>query len=249
MSRAVLITGASSGIGAATARLAARDGWNVGVHYRSDREGAEAVARDVEAMGRTAVPMQGDMANPDDIAALFATFDAAFGRIDGLVNNAGIVDVTSRVDAFGHDRLRRLFDINVIGPILVAGEAVRRMSTAKGGQGGAIVNVSSVAARLGAAGQYVDYAATKGAIDTFTKGLALEVAGEGIRVTGVRPGLVETPIHAKGGLPDRARTLAPTVVSLKRAAEAEEIAEAIVWLLSDKSSYVIGTMLDVDGGR
>ena len=249
MSKAVLITGASSGVGAATARLAARDGWDVAVHYRSDRAAAEAVAREVAALGQKAVPMQADVANPEDIAGLFAAFDAAFGRLDGLVNNAGIVDVAARVENIGHDRLRRLFDVNVIGPILVAGEAVRRMSTAKGGQGGAIVNVSSVAARLGAAGQYVDYAATKGAIDTFTKGLALEVAGEGIRVTGVRPGLVETPIHGKGGQPDRARTLAPAVVSLKRAASAEEIAEAIVWLLSEKSSYVVGTMLDVDGGR
>ena len=248
MARSVLITGASSGIGAATARLAARDGWDVGVHYNSDRNGAEAVKAEVEALGRKAVLYQADMAEPDAVAALFEAFDAQQGQLHALVNNAGIVDATARVEEIGHARLRRIFDVNVIGPFLAAGEAVRRMSIARGGTGGVIVNVSSVAARLGAPGQYVDYAATKGAIDTFTKGLGDEVAAEGIRVVGVRPGLIETPIHDKGGTPGRAQRLAP-LVPMKRHGTADEVAEAIVWLMSDKASYVAGAILDVGGGR
>lgn len=248
MTKTVLITGASTGIGAATARLAARDGRDVAIGYRNDKAGADSVKADVEALGRKAILLQGDVSDPGQIARIFAEFDAAFPRLDALVNNAGIVDVAARVDQMDPDRLRRMFDTNTIGPILCAGEAVRRMSTAHGGAGGVIVNISSAAARIGSAGEFVDYAASKGAIDTFTKGLADEVATEGIRVTAIRPGLIETPIHGKGGTPDRARNMAPKV-PMKRVGTAEEVAEGIVWLLSDKASYVTGSILDISGGR
>jgi len=243
-----IVTGASTGIGAATARLAAKNGYDVAIGYRTDQKGASEVARDVEAAGGRAVLIQADLSDPKEIDRFFKEFDAAFGQLDALVNNAGVVDLATRVDQLDHARLRRMFDTNTIGPMLVAGHAVRRMSTAHGGKGGTIVNTSSAAARLGAGNLYVDYAASKAAIDIFTKGLSDEVAAEGIRVTGIRPGLIETPIHAKGGQPDRAQKLAG-MVPMKRTGSAEEVAEAILWLMSDKSSYVTGTTLDVSGGR
>lgn len=245
MTRTVLITGASAGIGAATARLAARHGYDVAITYRADQSGAEAVAADVRAEGRRALVVQADVAVPQDISTLFAAIDAEFGRLDALVNNAGVVDMTAKVTDLTHDRLRRMFDINVIGAILVAKEAVLRMQARAGG---AIVNVSSAAARLGSANQYVDYAASKAAVDTFTKGLADEVAPQGIRVNAIRPGLIETEIHAKGGEPDRAQRLAANV-PMRRTGTAAEVADAILYLLSDQASYVTGTCLDVSGGR
>lgn len=242
----LLVTGASAGIGAATARLAARKGYDLALNFRSDTAGAQSVARACEAAGATTLLCPGDVSDPAEIGAVFTAIDQNFQRLDGLVNNAGVVDVAARVTEFSHARLRRMFDINVIGAMLVAKEAVLRMQ-AQGG-GGAIVNVSSAAARLGSGGQYVDYAASKAAIDTFTKGLSDEVAGDGIRVVSVRPGLIETEIHAKGGDPDRARRLAPGV-PMKRTGSAEEVAGAILYLLSDDASYITGTTLDVTGGR
>jgi len=243
-----LVTGASAGIGAATARLAARAGYDLALAYGGNTEGAEAVAAEVRDAGGRAVLFRGDLTDPAWIETLYDEFDAAFPRLDVLVNNAGVVDVAARVEEFTHRRLRRMFDTNLIAPILVAGQAVRRMSTRHGGAGGAIVNVSSVAARLGSGGQYADYAASKAGIDAFTKGLADEVAGEGIRVVALRPGVIETEIHAKGGIPDRAARLA-SQIPMGRPGTAEECAEAILWLASDKASYVTGTTLDVTGGR
>ena len=243
-----LITGASRGIGAATAVLAARQGWAVAVNYQGNQAAADAVVQQIRAAGGTALAVQADVADEAQVLAMFATVDAQLGRLTALVNNAGVVDRTQRVDEMSVQRLRRMFDINVIGSIVCAREAVRRMSTRHGGQGGAIVNVSSAAARLGAAGQYVDYAAAKGAIDTFTVGLAREVAAEGIRVNAVRPGLIETDIHASGGLPDRVRDLAHQV-PMQRGGTAEEVAAAIVWLMSDASPYTTMSLLEVSGGR
>ncbi|MGB5559484.1 MAG: SDR family oxidoreductase [Paracoccaceae bacterium] len=246
--KTVIVTGASTGIGAAAARLAAKAGYDVAIGYRSDHKGASDTAKAVEAAGGRAQLIQADLSDPHEIDRFFAEFDAAFDHLDALVNNAGVVDLATRVDQLDHARLRRMFDTNTLGPMLVAGHAVRRMSTAHGGKGGAIVNISSAAARLGSANLYVDYAASKAAIDIFTKGLSDEVAAEGIRVNGIRPGLIETPIHAKGGQPDRAQKLAG-MVPMKRTGTAQEVAEAIVWLMSDKASYVTGTTLDVTGGR
>ena len=202
----------------------------------------------IRADGGTAITVQGDVANEADILAMFQAVDTQLGRISALVNNAGVVDVTARVDEMGTERLRRMFDTNVIGSIVCAREAVRRMSTRHGGSGGAIVNVSSAASRLGSAHQYVDYAAAKGAIDTFTIGLAREVAAEGVRVNAVRPGLIETDIHASGGLPDRVRDLSHQV-PMQRGGTADEVAEAIVWLMSPAASYTTATLMDVSGGR
>lgn len=244
----LLITGASAGIGAATARLAATRGWDLAIHYNRDRAGAEAVARDAEASGARTTLLQADMADPAAIPALFAAFDAAFPRLDGLVNNAGIIAPTARVDEFDAARVARLMAVNVTAPILVAGSAVRRMSSRHGGHGGSIVNVSSGAARLGSPGLYVDYAASKGALESFTTGLALEVAEEGIRVNAIRPGIIATEIHAKAGLTDRLDKAAAQL-PMKRVGRAEEVAEGILWLLSDAASYTTGTFLDVTGGR
>ncbi len=246
MRRVLLVTGASAGIGAATARLAATRGWDLALNYRTDRAGAEAVAQEAEACGARTVLCPGDVADPDQIAQIFGVLDAGFDRLDGLVNNAGIVDQTARVTDLTHARLRRMFDVNVIGAMLVAKEAVLRMQAQA--EGGSIVNISSAAARLGSANQFVDYAASKAAIDTFTKGLADEVAAENIRVNAVRPGLIETGIHAKGGEPDRLARLVPNV-PMKRAGSAEEVARAILYLLSGEASYITGTTLDVTGGR
>jgi NAD(P)-dependent dehydrogenase (short-subunit alcohol dehydrogenase family) len=246
--RNLLVTGASRGIGAACARLAARNGWNVAINYQRDAEAAAAVADEVRRAGRKVLLLQGDVAQEADVLRLFAAVDAEWGSLHGLVNNAGVVDRPQRVDEMDLARLTRMFQINVIGSMLCAREAVRRMSTRHGGKGGSIVNLSSAAARLGSPGQYVDYAAAKGAIDVFTLGLAREVAGERIRVNAVRPGIIETDIHASGGLPDRAREMAPQV-PMKRAGSADEVAQAVVWLLSEAASYTTGSVLDVTGGR
>lgn len=244
----MLITGASTGIGAATAVLAAKNGYNIGIHYNSDEKGARLVSQLCEDEGAITHMFQGDVGNPEDISRVFTEYDAAFASLDALINNAGIVDQTSRVDAMTHARLRRMFDVNLIGAFLVAQEGVLRMSSAYGGEGGAIVNLSSAAAKLGAAGQYVDYAASKAGIDIMTVGLAQEVATEGVRVNAVRPGIIETAIHAKGGLPDRVDEMAPKV-PMQRGGSAEEVAHAILWLCSEGASYVTGTHLDVSGGR
>ncbi|NML87324.1 SDR family oxidoreductase [Polaromonas sp.] len=248
MSKLVLITGGSRGIGAATALLAARQGYAVAVNYASNSLAADEVVRQIHQSGGHAMAVQADVAQEAQVLAMFEKIDAEFGRVSALVNNAGVVDQTTRVDAITLARLQRIFEINVFGSFLCAREAVRRMSTRHGGSGGAIVNVSSAAARLGSPGQYVDYAAAKGAIDTFTIGLAKEVASEGIRVNAVRPGLIKTGIHASGGLPHRAQDMAPQV-PMQRPGSAEEVAESIVWLLSENSSYTTGALLDVAGGR
>ncbi|WP_029526579.1 SDR family oxidoreductase [Polaromonas glacialis] len=248
MSQLVLITGGSRGIGAATALLAARHGYAVAVNYSANSLAADEVVRQIRQSGGQAMAVQADVAIEAQVVAMFEKIDARFGRLSALVNNAGVVDQTTRVEAITLARLQRMFEINVFGSFLCAREAVRRMSTRHGGAGGAIVNVSSVAAKLGAPGQYVDYAAAKGAIDSFTVGLAKEVAAEGIRVNAVRPGIIETDIHASGGLPDRARDMAP-LVPMQRAGSAEEVAESIVWLLGASSSYTTGALLDVTGGR
>jgi NAD(P)-dependent dehydrogenase (short-subunit alcohol dehydrogenase family) len=244
----VLVTGASRGIGAATALAAAARGYAVAVNYTSQPGAAEDVAGRIRAQGGRAITVQADVAQEDQVLAMFARVDAELGRLTALVNNAGVVDVSQRVDEMSAARLKRMFDINVIGSMLCAREAVRRMSTRHGGRGGAIVNVSSAASRLGSPAQYVDYAAAKGAIDVFTIGLAKEVGAEGIRVNAVRPGLIETDIHASGGLPDRVRELAH-LVPMQRGGSAEEVAQSIVWLLSDEASYVTMALVDVSGGR
>lgn len=246
--RVLLVTGGGRGIGAATARLAASQGWAVAVNYTANSLAADEVVRAIRELGGTAITAQADVADEAQVLAMFQKIDAKLGRLSGLVNNAGVVDVSARVDEMSVARWRRMFDINVIGSMLCAREAVRRMSTKHGGEGGAIVNVSSAASRLGSPGQYVDYAAAKGAIDAFTIGLAKEVATEGIRVNAVRPGLIETEIHASGGLPTRVRDL-QHLVPMQRGGTADEVAQAIVWLLSDAASYTTMSLLDVSGGR
>ena len=246
MRKTLLITGASVGIGAATARKAADAGYDLALNYHSNLAGAEAVATQARDLGAKVILCPGDVADPKAIAGIYARIDDDFGRLDALVNNAGVVDLIARVTDFTHARLRRMFDINVIGAILIAKEAVLRMQAQ--GNGGVIVNVSSIAAKLGAANAFVDYAASKGAIDTFTKGLSDEVAPDGIRVNAVRPGIIETDIHAKSGAPERADKIGPTA-PLRRSGSADEVADAILYLLSDRSSFVTGTTLDVSGGR
>ena len=248
MNPVVLVTGGSRGIGAASALLAARRGYAVAVNYSANSLAADEVVRQIRANDGTAIAVQADVAVEAQVVAMFEQVDAKLGRLSALVNNAGVVDVAAHVDGMGMARLRRMFDINVLGSFVCAREAVLRMSTRRGGSGGAIVNISSVAARLGGPGQYVDYAASKGAIDTFTIGLAKEVAPEGIRVNAVRPGIIETEIHASGGQPGRARDMAP-LVPMQRAGSAEEVANAILWLLSKDASYTTGAIIDVAGGR
>ena len=248
MNKVLLVTGGSRGIGAATALLAAQKGWSVAVNYTANSLAADEVVRQIRASGGQAMSVQADVADEAQVLRMFAHIDAKLGRLSGLVNNAGVVDVAARVDEMSVARWKRMFDINVIGSLICAREAVRRMSTRHGGEGGSIVNVSSAAARLGAPGQYVDYAAAKGAIDAFTIGLAKEVAAEGVRVNAVRPGLIETEIHASGGLPNRVKDL-QHLVPAQRGGTAEEVAEGIVWLLSDGASYTTMSFLDISGGR
>jgi NAD(P)-dependent dehydrogenase (short-subunit alcohol dehydrogenase family) len=243
----LLVTGGSRGIGAAICRKAAAQGYDLLVNFRSDTSAAEAVASDCRTLGARAEVVQGDTATEEGIAAIFAAVDR-LGPLHGLVNNAGVVDVTARVDEFARARLDRMFAVNVIGKIRCATEAVKRMSTKHGGQGGVIVNISSMAAVIGSPGQYVDYAAAKAAVDTFTVGLSREVATEGIRVNAIRPGIIDTEIHASGGLPDRARDLAP-VVPMQRPGTADEVADSVLYLLSPQASYVTGAILNVSGGR
>jgi len=245
--RVVIVTGGSRGIGRATAIAAAARGFRVVVGYASNAAAAGEVVAKIESSNGKALAVKCDVGNEDDIVALFKAADA-FGTLCALVNNAGIVGPTSRVDEMSAERIQRMMAVNVTGSILCAREAVKRMSTRHGGQGGVIVNLSSVAAKLGSPNTYVDYAASKGAIDSFTVGLGHEVAGEGIRVAAIRPGLIDTEIHASGGEPDRAHRLSH-MVPMKRVGTANEIANAIVWLLSDEASYVTSAILDVSGGR
>ena len=248
MSRVMLITGASRGIGAATARLAAAEGYDLCLNFHQRQDAAEALLAELGAAGARAIAVEADVADEAQVAGLFAALDAEFGRLDVLVNNAGILERQMRLDEMDKARLERVFAVNVFGSFLCAREAVRRMSTRHGGRGGAIVNVSSMAAKLGAPNEYIDYAAAKGAIDSMTLGLAKEVAAEGIRVNAVRPGVIRTEIHASGGEPGRVARVSASV-PMGRGGEAEEVAEAILWLASGKASYTNGALLDVSGGR
>ena len=246
--KVIVVTGGSRGIGAATAKLAARQGYAVCVNYVSNRDAAEAVAEEIRKGGGRAIAVAGDVSKEEDIVRLFATVDKELGPVTALVNNAGILEHQSRLDEMSVERINRVLIANITGSLLCAREAVRRMSTKHGGKGGAIVNLSSMAAKLGGPGEYVDYAASKGAIDAFTIGLAKEVAAEGIRVNAVRPGLIYTDIHASGGEAGRVDRL-KDAVPMKRGGTAEEVANAILWLLSDEASYATGTFIDVSGGR
>ncbi len=244
----VLVTGGNRGIGAATVRLAVRKGYAVAFTFLRREESARALVHELESEGGTAVALQADVSQEPDVLRTFAAVDARFGRLDALVNNAGMLEPQMRLDAMTADRWHRVLATNVVGSFLCAREAVRRMSTRHGGRGGAIVNVSSIAAVLGGANEYVDYAASKGAVDSMTVGLAREVATEGIRVNGVRPGPIHTEIHASGGEPNRIDRL-KAFIPMQRGGDPEEVAAAILWLLSEEASYVTGTLLDVSGGR
>ncbi len=248
MRKVLLVTGGSRGIGAATSLLAAEKGWAVAVNYTANPKAADEVVAQIKQKGGEAMSVQADVANEEQVLAMFEKVRSTLGPLQGLVNNAGVVDVSARLDQMSMARWRRMFDINVLGSMLCAREAIRQMSTLHGGQGGSIVNLSSAAARLGAPGQYLDYAAAKGAIDSFTLGLSKEVAAEGIRVNAIRPGLIDTEIHASGGLPNRVKDL-EHLVPAKRGGTAMEVAQAIVWLLSDEASYTTMSFLDVSGGR
>lgn len=248
MNKVIVITGASRGIGAATAKLAAARGYAVCVNYHTNQQAADAVVDEIKAKGGHAIAVAADVSQEADVIHLFKTVDAQLGTITALVNNAGVLEKQMRVEDTDAARLTRLFAANVIGSFLCAREAVRRMSSRHGGQGGAIVNVSSAASRLGSAGEYVDYAASKGAIDTLTIGLSREVAEEGIRVNAVRPGFIYTEMHADGGEPGRVDRIKDSL-PMKRGGHASEVANAIIWLLSDEASYTTGTFIDVAGGR
>lgn len=246
--RIALITGGSRGIGAACALLAAQRGWAVAITYRDDRAAAGGVVRAIEQQGGRAIAVRADVASETDVLATFVTVDRELGRLDALVNNAGVIAPVRRVEQFDLERLQRVFATNVIGSFLCAREAIRRMSTRHGGAGGSIVNVSSAAARLGSPNEFVDYAASKGAVDTMTVGLAKEVATEGIRVNAVRPGLIYTDIHASGGEPGRVERL-KEMVPMRRGGTPEEVAAPVLWLMSDEASYLTGAVIDVSGGR
>lgn len=248
MSKVILITGGSRGIGQETARLCGQRGWSVGVNYLGNEDAANETVSLVEAAGGKAIALRGDVAQEADVIAMFDQTQSAFGPITGVVNNAGVLDQKSSVADLSVERMRRIFDTNILGAYLVARQAARLMPLSKGGNGGSIVNMSSRAAPLGSAHEYVDYAGSKGAVDTLTTGLSNELAGDGVRVNAVRPGLIETEIHASGGQPDRAERLGATT-PMQRAGTAAEVAEGVIWLLSDASSYVTGTFLDVSGGR
>lgn len=244
----ILITGGSRGIGAATARLAAAAGYDVAISYVANEAAAHAVVGDVEAAGRRALAVQADNANPDDVAALFAAIDREFGRIDVLVNNAGIIARQSRLEDLEFGRMQRIFSVNAIGPILCAQQAARRMSHRHGGKGGVVINISSASARLGSPNEYVDYAASKGALETFTIGFSKEVAAEGIRVNCIRPGHIYTEMHASGGEPGRVDRVKASI-PIGRGDQPEEVARAILWLAGPEASFITGTFLDVTGGK
>ena len=246
--RVLIVTGGSRGIGAAVSRLAAARGWDVAVNYATNAEAADSVAASVRDAGRRAITVQGDMAREDDILALFERTERDLGPIAGVVCNAGITGSITRVEDMSYDAMRWVIDLNVVGLMVANREAVRRMSTRRGGTGGAIVNMSSIAPRVGSPNEFVHYAASKGAVDAWTLGLGREVAGEGIRVNAVAPGMIDTEIHAAAGAPDRAARLGATV-PIGRAGTADEIAEAVCWLLSDAARYCVGTVLSVNGGR
>ncbi|AIL62633.1 SDR family oxidoreductase [Pseudomonas alkylphenolica] len=248
MDKVIVITGASRGIGAATARLAAREGYRICINYLSDDEAAQRVLADVRELGAEAIAVKADVSVEDEIIHLFQRVDAELGPVAALVNNAGTIGQKSQLEHMSEFRLLKLMKTNVVGPMLCSKHAVQRMSKRHGGQGGSIVNVSSVAARLGSPNEYVDYAASKGALDTFTMGLAKEVAGDGIRVNAVRPGYIFTDFHALSGDPERVSKLEPGI-PMGRGGQAEEVAEAIIWLLSDKASYSTGSFIDLGGGR
>jgi NAD(P)-dependent dehydrogenase (short-subunit alcohol dehydrogenase family) len=248
VSRIALVTGACRGIGKATARLLAERGWDIAVNYARDAAAADLAVADVERLGRRVLAVQADVTDEAAVLAMFDAVEDKLGPLDALVNNAGIVDLKARLDEMSVARMRRMFEINVIGTMLCAREAVRRMSTKNGGTGGVIVNLSSVAATLGAPGMYVDYAASKGAIDAFTVGLARELASEGVRVNAVRPGIIDTEIHAASGDPNRAFA-SSSLIPMQRPGTPLEIAQAIAWLVSDEAAYVTGAVLDVSGGR
>ncbi|MGP3655912.1 SDR family oxidoreductase [Burkholderia gladioli] len=244
----ILITGGGRGVGAATARLAAAQGYDVAISFVSDEAAARAVAADVEAAGRRALAVRADSADPVQVAGLFEAIDQAFGRLDVLVNNAAIIARQSRLEDLGFERMQRIFAVNAIGPMLCAQQAVKRMSTRHGGRGGAVVNVSSASARLGSPNEYVDYAASKGALETFTTGFAKEVAREGIRVNCVRPGHIYTDMHASGGEPGRVDRVKDSI-PMGRGGQPEEVARAILWLAGAEASFVTGTFLDATGGK
>jgi NAD(P)-dependent dehydrogenase (short-subunit alcohol dehydrogenase family) len=248
MDKVMIVTGGGRGIGAATVRLAAERGYAVCVNYLRDERSAQKLVTQIEQKGGKALAVAGDVAEEVDVMRLFDAVDRKLGRVTALVNNAGVVDVRARVEEMTVARLERMFAVNVIGTILCAREAVKRMSRRHGGRGGAIVNLSSIAAKIGSPGDYVDYASAKAAVDTFTVGLAKEVGGEGIRVNGVRPGVIRTEIHASSGDPGRLERIGATA-PLGRPGEPEEIARAVLWLLSDEASYVTGSLMDVTGGR